>query len=149
MYCNSCGSEIKEGQAFCSNCGAPAPQPSVQQVQPAYQQPAPQAPSAVPTAPVKASKGFAITGFIFGISTVEFCFIIFINIVSIFTGLAGIIFSILALTRKNGKLKGLAVFGLILSAFGLFVAGLMWAGMWSSDAAKLSDILFGWIYDLF
>lgn len=40
MFCSSCGSEIKEGQAFCSNCGAPAPaQQPVQQAQPAVQQP--------------------------------------------------------------------------------------------------------------
>ena len=23
MYCNKCGNEIKEGQYFCTNCGAP------------------------------------------------------------------------------------------------------------------------------
>ena len=57
MYCNSCGSPIKDGQSFCSNCGVPitphvqpAPQPAVQQVQPVYQQPIPQVPAAVPTA---------------------------------------------------------------------------------------------------
>lgn len=40
MYCNSCGSLIKDGQSFCANCGAPvahpvqsASQPVVQQVQ--------------------------------------------------------------------------------------------------------------------
>lgn len=59
MYCSSCGSLINEGQSFCANCGAPvsapvqpAPQPSVQQVQPAqpvYQQPVTQAPAPVQT----------------------------------------------------------------------------------------------------
>ena len=61
MYCDTCGSLIKEGQSFCANCGAPvqaipqavpqaAPQP-VQQPAPApqpapvaYQQPQPVAP---------------------------------------------------------------------------------------------------------
>ena len=56
MYCESCGSYIPDGQAFCSNCGATAPQPAqpaqpevqpapavaepvAQPVQPVYQQP--------------------------------------------------------------------------------------------------------------
>lgn len=67
MYCESCGSFIPDGQAFCSNCGAPVSQPVPQQapqpaaepvsapapapapqaipVQPAYQQPAYQQPT--------------------------------------------------------------------------------------------------------
>lgn len=156
MYCNSCGSMINEGQSFCPNCGAPvnkpvqpAPQPAVQQYQPAqpvYQQPVQQVPAVAPAAPVKASRGFAIGSLILGINTVEFCFIVFVNLFSIITGLAGIILSILGLTRKNGKLKGLAVIGLILSVFGLLCASLMWLSMWSDDASKLFDILFGWIF---
>ena len=60
MYCSSCGSEIKDGQSFCANCGAPvaqpvqpAPQPAAQPVQPVYQQPVQQAPAAAPAAPVE------------------------------------------------------------------------------------------------
>ena len=85
MYCSSCGSLIKDGQSFCHNCGTPAtqpvqpvqsvppvqtaPQPVVQPVpqpaaQPVYYQPLPQMPAAVPDAPVKKSKGFAIAGII-------------------------------------------------------------------------------------
>lgn len=75
MYCESCGSFINDGEAFCSNCGSPAPrnsapatpapapapqatvqpimqpapqpaaQPVPQPIQPAYQQPAYQAPT--------------------------------------------------------------------------------------------------------
>ena len=65
MYCDTCGSLIKEGQSFCANCGAPVqaipqavpqaapqpvpvayqqPQPVVQQPQPVATQPAPQIP---------------------------------------------------------------------------------------------------------
>lgn len=59
MFCNSCGSEIKEGQAFCSNCGAPAPvsqpiqqaQPAVQPVQQPVQQPVVQQPVQQPVQP--------------------------------------------------------------------------------------------------
>ena len=53
MYCESCGSFIPDGQAFCSNCGAPAPQAATQpEVQPAAQQFEQPAPQAVPVQPV-------------------------------------------------------------------------------------------------
>lgn len=167
MYCSSCGSLIKDGQSFCANCGTPAtqpvqpvqsvppvqtaPQPAVQPVpqpavQPVYYQSVPPMPAAVPEAPVKKSKGLAIAGFILGISAVAFCFIIFVNLVSIFEGLTGAILSILGLVKKNGKLKAMAVIGLILSVFALFVSGLMWATFWSDDAYDLFNSLFGWVY---
>ena len=70
MYCNSCGSPVKDGQSFCANCGAPVihpaqpapqpvPQPAAQQIQPAqpsYQQPVQQAPAAASAAPEKKDK---------------------------------------------------------------------------------------------
>lgn len=167
MYCSSCGSLIKDGQSFCPTCGTPAtqpvqpvqsvppvqtaPQPAVQPVpqpavQPAYYQPVPQEPYAASEVPVKKSKGLAIAGFILGISAVAFCFIIFVNLVSIFEGLAGAILSILGLVKKNGKLKALAIIGLVLSVFALFVSGLMWATFWSDDAYDLFNSLFGWVY---
>lgn len=170
MYCNACGSLIKDGLAYCPFCGEavvvepapqpvvqpvqqvqPAPQPvaqPVQQVQPVYIQPVPPMPGAVPEKPVRKSKGLAIAGFALGISAAVFCFLIFVNFVSLFEGLAGAILSILALVKKNGKLKAMAVIGLILSVFALFVAGLMWASFWSEDAYDLSVLLFGWVYDL-
>ena len=166
MYCNACGSLIKDGLAYCPFCGEavvvepapqpvqqvqPAPQPAaqpVQQVQPVYIQPVPPMPGAVPEKPVRKSKGLAIAGFALGISAAVFCFLIFVNLVSLFEGLAGAILSILALVKKNGKLKAMAVIGLILSVFALFVSGLMWASFWSEDAYDLSVLLFGWVYDL-
>lgn len=153
MYCSSCGSMIKDGQSYCACCGAPVtapfqpvPQPVVQHVQPTYYQPVPQEPYAASEVPVKKSKGLAIAGFILGISAVAFCFIIFVNLVSIFEGLAGAILSILGLVKKNGKLKALAVIGLILSVFAMLVSGLMWATFWSDDAYDLFNSLFGWVY---
>ena len=61
MYCEQCGSLIENGEAFCSNCGAPAPaskaasepapapgpvvqpimQADIQPIKPAYEQPQP------------------------------------------------------------------------------------------------------------
>ena len=138
MYCKSCGSLINDGQSFCSNCGAPVSHP--------VYQPVPQVTAAVPAAPVKRSIGFSITGLILGVCSVALCFIIFVNFVSILEGLAGAIFSILGLIKKNGKLKVLAVIGLILCVFGMFVSGLMWASFWSKDAEHLFEFLFGWVF---
>lgn len=45
MYCESCGSFINPGEAFCSNCGSPAPRDSA----PAAPSPAP-APAPAPQA---------------------------------------------------------------------------------------------------
>ena len=55
MYCESCGSFIQDGESFCSNCGARAPQPiaqPVQPVQPVYQQPVYQQSTPQPGQPV-------------------------------------------------------------------------------------------------
>ena len=61
MYCDTCGSLIKEGQSFCANCGAPVqaipqvvPQAAPQPAPVAYQQPQPvvQQPQPVATQPV-------------------------------------------------------------------------------------------------
>ena len=48
MYCESCGSFINPGEAFCSNCGSPAPKDSA----PAAPSPAP-APAPAPQATVQ------------------------------------------------------------------------------------------------
>ena len=56
MYCESCGTFIPDGQSFCSNCGAPAAQPAVQQQAAPAPAPGP-APAAAPiaAAPVAAA----------------------------------------------------------------------------------------------
>lgn len=43
MYCESCGSFINPGEAFCSNCGSPAPQRSAPAAPAPAPAPAPQA----------------------------------------------------------------------------------------------------------
>ena len=50
MYCNSCGSPVKDGQSFCANCGAQVAPPVQPAPQPVYQQPIPYVPAAVPAA---------------------------------------------------------------------------------------------------
>jgi len=155
MYCSSCGSSVNEGQSFCPNCGAPvaqpAPQPAVQvqQPQPVAQpvaQPVYTQPAAASPAPAKKSRGFAIAGFILGLYTLPMSWVIFFNIISIFTGLAGVIISIIALTKKNGRLKAMAVIGLIMSSLGMIYSILSWASMYSNEVYKFMTPLFDLLY---
>lgn len=159
MYCSSCGSSVNEGQSFCPNCGAPvaqpAPQPAVQVQQPQpvaqpVQQPVAQPvyaqPVAASAAPAKKSRGFAIAGFILGLYTLPMSWVIFFNIISIFTGLAGVIISIIALTKKNGRLKAMAVIGLIMSSLGMIYSILSWASMYSNEVYKFMTPIFDLLY---
>lgn len=163
MYCSSCGSSVNEGQSFCPNCGAPvaqpAPQPAVQvqQPQPVAQpvaQPVPQPaaqpvytqPVAASAAPAKKSRGFAIAGFILGLYTLPMSWVIFLNIISVFTCLAGVIISIIALTKKNGRLKVMAVIGLIMSSLGMIYSILSWASMYSNEVYNFMTPIFDLLY---
>lgn len=159
MYCSSCGSSVNEGQSFCPNCGAPvaqpAPQPAVQvqQPQPVAQpvqqpdaQPVYTQPVAASAAPAKKSRGFAIAGFILGLYTLPMSWVIFFNIISVFTGLAGVIISIIALTKKNGRLKAMAVIGLIMSSLGMIYSILSWASMYSNEVYNFMTPIFDLLY---
>ena len=138
MYCSSCGSLINEGQSFCANCGAPAPKPAAQPVA----QPQPYAASGHP----KQSNGTAITAFILGIVTLSFAWVIFVNAFSVFTGLAGIILAIISLTKKNCKLKPMAIIGLIACAIGMVYSILMWASFWSPEVYNFMEPIFKLVY---
>ena len=172
MYCSSCGSLINEGQSFCANCGAPVapavaqgtpvvqaqpvvqPQSVVQQAAAAQPQPAaqpvvqaqPAAAQPVSPAPVKKAKSFSIAGFIIGLETLAFSWIIFVNALSVVTGLIGAVFSIIALVRKKCGLKVLAVIGLIANVVGLVLSVLLWATMWSNDVYEFMEPFFRWFY---
>ena len=159
MYCSSCGSSVNEGQSFCPNCGAPVaqpaprpavqvqqPQPVAQQVQQPVAQPVYTQPVAASAAPAKKSRGFAIAGFILGLYTLPMSWVIFFNIISIFTGLAGVIISIIALTKKNGRLKAMAVIGLIMSSLGMIYSILSWASMYSNEVYKFMTPIFDLLY---
>lgn len=145
MYCSSCGSLINEGQSFCANCGAPVPKPEAQPVaQPVAQvaQPKPYAASGHP----KQSNGTAITAFILGIVTLSFAWVIFVNAFSVFTGLAGIILAIISLTKKNCKLKPMAIIGLIACAIGMVYSILMWASFWSPEVYNFMEPIAKLVY---
>ena len=133
MYCESCGSFISDGQAFCSNCGAPAPssepapgpaaaQPvyaqPVQPVQPVFQQPVyPQQViiTQMPRERVRIN-GAATTGLVFGIISLV-CF--WIPAVGQLPAFFGLLFSIIGVAKKNAGGKGRAIAGLIMSGIAL------------------------------
>ena len=163
MYCSSCGSSVNEGQSFCPNCGAPvaqpAPQPAVQvqQPQPVAQpvaQPVPQPvakpvytqPVAASPAPAKKSRGFAIAGFILGLYTLPMSWVIFLNIISVFTGLAGIILAIIWFAKKKRRLKPMVIIGIIASLVGMIYSILMWASFWSDAVYNFMEPLVKILY---
>lgn len=144
MFCESCGSQVPDGQAFCSNCGAavaqpapqaaPAAQPVYQQpvAQPVYQQPAAQPvyqqpvaqpvqvqPVVVINQPQRKSTGMAIAGLVMGILTLVFCWVPFVGFI---LGLLGLIFSIVGIAKKDGGAKGAAIAGLVLTLIGAIVS---------------------------
>lgn len=126
------------------------PQPVVQQAAAAQPQPVAQAQPAatqpVSPAPVKKAKSFSIAGFIIGLETLAFSWIIFVNALSVVTGLIGAVFSIIALVRKKCGLKVLAVIGLIANVVGLVLSVLLWATMWSNDVYEFMEPFFRWFY---
>ncbi len=143
MFCESCGSQVPDGQAFCANCGKPLSQPvqpaaqpvqPVQQyaqpvAQPVYTQPVaqPQPVVQVQPAPVvvvqqqpaKRGNGMATAGLVFGILTLVFFW--FPGLDWLF-GLLGLIFSIVGVARKNVGGKGAAIAGLILTLLGSIIS---------------------------
>ena len=173
MFCESCGSLIPDGQSFCTNCGAaapqpiqtapeapqsapqPAPQPEYQPApQPVYQQPVYQQPvyvqpvvASTPAQPVKRKNGAATAGMIFGILTVCFCWIPAINIfLTPILGLLGLIFSIIGVVKKGAGGKGKAIAGLVLSVLGVIVTVAMYVYMASyiSNSPEGAEIAEAW-----
>ncbi len=129
-------------QPVVQQAAAAQPQPAAQpvvQAQPAAAQP-------VSPAPVKKAKSFSIAGFIIGLETLAFSWIIFVNALSVVTGLIGAVFSIIALVRKKCGLKVLAVIGLIANVVGLVLSVLLWATMWSNDVYEFMEPFFRWFY---
>ena len=105
MFCGKCGSPIKDGNSFCSVCGAPiddsvapanvsAPQYSSQPID----QPAQTVPvyMMIQSAPPTKSNGFAIVGLVLGIFAICLCWIPYVGLV---LGFAGLVFSIIGITR--------------------------------------------------
>lgn len=161
MFCESCGASVPDGQAFCSNCGAPvtqaAPQaapaqpvyqqPVAQPVQPVYQQPVVAQP--VVAQPVVAqpavqqvivqqpkSSGLAIAGLIMGIFTLIFCWV---PVVGFILGILGLIFSIAGIAKKNGGAKGAAIAGLVMTILGAVISIIMFAALLAQGTSSYME----------
>ena len=150
MYCNSCGSLNKDGQSFCAACGAPlsyqASQPVVPVQPQMYVQPQPvPIQTAVPARPKK-SKWAAITGFVLGIITLDLSLLIVFYFPAMITGLAGMTLSVIGFTKKNGRLKPMAIIGAIVSFLGFAFAFLFWASQWSDLAGEILNPIGDLIY---
>ena len=158
MYCEQCGSLIENGEAFCSNCGAPAPaskaasepapapgpvvqpimQADIQPIKPAYEQPQPvyQPQPAQPLYPQPAYQQPAYQSVITPFepqknNVFAVLGLIFGIITAVFSWL--ILFNMvpgiaIGLTQKNAGKKGMATAGLITSIAGITI-GFMILGL--------------------
>ena len=119
MYCKKCGTELKDGTAFCDKCGAPQfeanNQPSGQSyVQPYYN-----------SAPAGSTKGKSIGGMVCGILGIVCCWIPTVQIFTTILALIGVILSGVALKAKPvGSDKGMAVAGLVCGIIGLAIGAI-------------------------
>ncbi|MBR2553678.1 MAG: hypothetical protein IKE94_02340 [Aeriscardovia sp.] len=127
-------------------------QPVVQeQTPPIVQTPQPQksvSPQPIGSTPVsvKSSTGIAITSFVLGMFTLTFAWIIFVNAVSVFTGLAGIILAIIWFAKKKRRLKPMVIIGIIASLVGMIYSILMWASFWSDAVYNFMEPLVKILY---
>ena len=135
-FCKYCGKELQPDAAFCSSCGKPQNNASIQQPavqimqQPVVQQPyvvsAYQQPQPVVTPNISTntttvvmegghSNGMGTAGFIIALLGLVFCWIPIINII---LWLLGLIFSIIGLFKAP---RGMAIAGFILSFVIIFI----------------------------
>jgi len=114
MICKKCGKEIDEGLSYCPFCGEEIkkeeePANFYQEGQPAKK-------------PAKCWGVFAKVSKILGIVTIACCLIPLANIVSLETGVAGIVFAILGKKAGTEEANSQKRVGLVLSIVGFSVA---------------------------
>ena len=133
-FCKYCGKELKPDAAFCSSCGKPQGNVSVQQspvqmmqrpvAQPyivsAYQQPQPTAPISTNNTTTVIVEGghsnsMGIAGFIIALLGLVFCWVPIIDLILWFLGF---IFSLIGLFKAP---RGMAIAGLVLSLIIIFI----------------------------
>lgn len=142
MFCGKCGSPIKEGNSFCSICGAPIDGPATQinglaqnPAQPISQpvQTVPIYNSAPQSGPVIQKNSFATAGLVLGIISaccswaplasygMDPVSLMGATSTLIILSLSGILFSAFGIAKsRNGVGKGKAITGLILSIISTF-----------------------------
>ena len=81
-------------------------------------------------APVSRKNTFALLGLIFGIIGAALCWIPYLGFL---LAAAGLVFSIIGVTRKNAAGKGKAIAGIILAGIGLIIASFVTSALSKSD----------------
>ena len=115
MICRKCGAEIPDGQEKCDHCGT-----NVDQIFGGLVD------FFAPVSDKPRRNYMAFWGVGVGIATFMFGFVPGLNYISFFTGVHGIVFSILGLTMKRVvPSKRYAVSGLILNIVGLIAASVV------------------------
>ena len=150
-FCKYCGKELQPDAAFCSACGKPQNNVSIQQpiaqvaqqpvirpyVAQVYQQPqpvvAPNVSTNTTTVVVEGghSNGMGTAGFIIALLGLVFCWIPVVDIILWFLGL---IFSVIGLFKAP---RGLAITGCVLSLILILVI----VAIWGSIVSALDTIL--------
>ena len=137
MKCSNCGNEISDTAKFCPHCGTATVnntgtsgtgsiyEESFRRENADFREVARETVSSVPERDVytgpsyqapEQKRGLGIAGMVLGLTTLTFCWVIYIALV---TGIIGIILS--AISRKQGR-NGFAKAGLITSIIGLALA---------------------------
>lgn len=122
MFCKNCGKQIPEGQTVCPGCGA-------QNAQPSYSQPQQQI---IVNAGNNKTNGMATAGFTLALIGCFFS-------IAFILQLLGLIFSIVGLVKSGqleGKGRGMAIAGLVLSILG-FIPAIFLISTISSCAAAI------------
>ncbi|MDE7452925.1 MAG: DUF4190 domain-containing protein [Clostridia bacterium] len=115
MFCKNCGKEIDDKATICVHCGVPTANAQTQQQ------------AVAPAAP---NNGFAIAGLVCSFFS--------------FAAVIGLILSIIGLRKAktpeyNGKGKGLAIAGIVISCITLFYWIIIMATCGSALCAALND----------
>ena len=111
-FCGNCGKELNEGQKFCPECGKEVGVESIVETVEVDQKPVP-----------KVFTIFGKIGFGLGIATIAMCLLPIFSIISLETGVAGIVFSCLG--KKDPSLAKKTKLGFVLSLVGTIVGFIM------------------------
>lgn len=120
MYCDQCGTEIYDGELYCSNCGAPA---SLYSVSPSNKQSINQQEYSQPiivNTPSPSYKGLANASFYVGLAALFLCWVPILDMCLV---VAGAVLSIIALVKvKKTKISWMPITSLIYVGISLLIS---------------------------
>jgi hypothetical protein len=121
MFCERCGTEIYDGELYCCNCGAPAPQSvststnnqRANQQQRVYSQPI------TTDSPKPSYKSLAYTAFYVGLASLVLCWV---PVLDIFLLIGATVVTIFALVKvRNKKYSWMPIAAIIYVGISLFI----------------------------